>query len=164
METGALDGWSESSALHALGPLDGCLASERAELPGVLSEASLMWHRTWAEVQYLTSLQEFLCEKGPSSEEKDTLFSWALGLYAQSLCRVPGRTLDSFTVVAQELQKASVVFEQVPGWKDDTRNVERFEQLPQTAQDYINMIEDAMKLPVQFVSVAPARGQLICSE
>ena len=53
------------------------------------------------------------------------------------------------------------VFEELPGWQADLRNVRRWEDLPPLARDYILRIEELSGVPVQMVSVGPEREQIV---
>jgi len=49
----------------------------------------------------------------------------------------------------------------VPGWKQSTRNIRSFAELPVEAQDYIHKIEELVGVKVGFVSVGPDRDETI---
>jgi len=53
------------------------------------------------------------------------------------------------------------VYMDMPGWDDDIRGVRRFEDLPQTAQDYVLEIERRIQCRLRYVSVGPEREALI---
>ncbi len=60
------------------------------------------------------------------------------------------------------LHKVRPVFETLPGWSGELdRNVERLEDLPTAAQDYVRFVEDYIGVPISFVSVGPAREQCV---
>jgi adenylosuccinate synthase len=54
-----------------------------------------------------------------------------------------------------------VVYEEVSGWKEDITGVRRFEELPKTAQQYIQRVETLVGCPVAGFSVGPDREQTI---
>ena len=49
----------------------------------------------------------------------------------------------------------------LPGWGADIGYCRRFAELPENAKAYINIIEDTVGVPVEFISVGPARDQTI---
>lgn len=53
------------------------------------------------------------------------------------------------------------VYEELPGWSQDLRDVKRWEDLPSQARDYILRIEELCGVPVRLVSVGPEREQII---
>ena len=52
----------------------------------------------------------------------------------------------------------------IPGWRKDLRGVRRFVDLPPNAQKYIELIEGACGAPAHFISVGPARDEIIVRE
>ncbi len=53
------------------------------------------------------------------------------------------------------------VYEELPGWTEDLRNVRRWEDLPEAARAYILRIEELSGVPVRMVSVGPERTQIV---
>jgi adenylosuccinate synthase len=72
---------------------------------------------------------------------------------------IAGVRRDTFTVHLADLERADVVFEELPGWEDDISAARRFEQLPPAAQAYVQLIEDSVGVSVQYVGVGPEREQ-----
>ena len=73
---------------------------------------------------------------------------------------VDGKQTDSFPFPV-ELGKAKPVIEYAEGWKCDVSGVRRWEDLPQAARNYVEMIEKAIGCPVTYVSVGPERDSII---
>jgi adenylosuccinate synthase len=59
------------------------------------------------------------------------------------------------------LHKVRPVYETLPGWECDIDRVERMDDLPQAAQDYVRFVEQLAGVPIGFVSVGPGREQAI---
>ena len=59
------------------------------------------------------------------------------------------------------LNDAKPVVEYVPGWKCDISGVRRWEDLPQAARDYVELIEKAVDCRIGYVSVGPERDSII---
>ena len=53
------------------------------------------------------------------------------------------------------------VYETLPGWKESTFGVKRWEDLPANAQAYLNRLEQACGVPVAIVSTGPEREETI---
>jgi adenylosuccinate synthase len=53
------------------------------------------------------------------------------------------------------------IYENLPGWDQDIREVRRWEDLPAQARSYILRIEELSGVPVRLVSVGPEREQVI---
>jgi adenylosuccinate synthase len=69
-----------------------------------------------------------------------------------------GRT-DRFP--AFDLEAAEPVYETLPGFREDLRQVRRFQDLPSAAQRYIAALEQHGGVPVRTISVGPERQQVI---
>jgi adenylosuccinate synthase len=74
--------------------------------------------------------------------------------------RIGGTETEAFPYTP-ELDGAEPVFDILPGWHCDISNVRRFEDLPKAAQDYVLYVEKALGCPIAYVSVGPAREELI---
>ena len=74
--------------------------------------------------------------------------------------RVNGAETDEFPFPA-ELDHAEPVIAYADGWNCDISGVRRWEDLPQAARDYVQMIEDAIDCPITYVSVGPERESII---
>jgi adenylosuccinate synthase len=53
------------------------------------------------------------------------------------------------------------VYEMLPGWEEDLREVRRWEDLPDATRAYILRIEELSGVPVRLVSVGPERMQIV---
>ncbi|MDO5302179.1 MAG: adenylosuccinate synthase [Tissierellia bacterium] len=62
------------------------------------------------------------------------------------------------------LDEVEPVYETLPGWKQDISHARKFEDLPQEAQDYVLYLEEAMGVPMRYISVGPEREALIVRE
>jgi adenylosuccinate synthase len=85
------------------------------------------------------------------------------GLDTLKICtayRIGNRTVDYFPITP-ELVQAESVYVEVPGWKEEIRNVRKYSQLPGTAQKYVETIEKLVEKPVKYVSVGPHREAMI---
>jgi adenylosuccinate synthase len=52
------------------------------------------------------------------------------------------------------------VYERLPGWTEDVREVRRFEDLPANARAYVTRLEELVGVPVEKVSVGPERDEI----
>ena len=74
--------------------------------------------------------------------------------------RVDGQETDQFPFPAL-LDRAEPVIEYIDGWHCDISGARRWEDLPEQAQNYINMIERAVGCRVQYISVGPERDRIV---
>jgi adenylosuccinate synthase len=69
-----------------------------------------------------------------------------------------GRTRE-FPV--DELETATPVFEDFPGFSQDVSNAKSLEELPKEARDFVRFIETEVACPLSIVSIGPGRDQTI---
>ncbi len=73
---------------------------------------------------------------------------------------VNGKETEQFPFPA-ELDSAKPVIEYAEGWKCDISGVRRWEDLPEAARNYVQMIEKAIDCPIAYISVGPERESII---
>lgn len=69
--------------------------------------------------------------------------------------------IEEFPQDYDVLKQCTPVYEEVPGWQQDTCDISEYGKLPQQARDYIDKIEAWAGCPVVLVSVGPRRDQTI---
>ncbi|SCA63000.1 Adenylosuccinate synthetase [Chlamydiales bacterium SCGC AG-110-P3] len=72
-----------------------------------------------------------------------------------------GRSVDQLPTLLAEWEQVAPIYETLPGWKASTSHIKEYEMLPQNAQNYITFIEQFVGVPIDIVSVGPARNQTI---
>jgi adenylosuccinate synthase len=75
--------------------------------------------------------------------------------------KMNGQKVGYTDVDAYGLEAVELVYQTVPGWKEDISKATSFEQLPANAQSYVKMIEDATGVPVKWIGVGPERDATI---
>lgn len=75
--------------------------------------------------------------------------------------RVGDEVITEFPQSQKLFKQCEPVYEEMPGWQEDITQVRRFEDLPQTAQNYIRWIEELSGVPATLVAVGPGREQTI---
>lgn len=60
-----------------------------------------------------------------------------------------------------DMERAMPVYEELPGWDEDTSAAGSWDELPVNARKYVQRIEDLVGAPATIVSVGPARQQTI---
>lgn len=71
-----------------------------------------------------------------------------------------GEETDRFPFPAA-LGQCKPVIQTVKGWKKDISGVRTWEELPEEAKAYVQMIERAIRCPIKWVSVGPERESII---
>lgn len=54
-----------------------------------------------------------------------------------------------------------VVYETLPGWKQDISGVRTWEDLPQAARDYCQWIEERLGVHCKWIGVGPGRDAVV---
>ncbi|XP_069063416.1 adenylosuccinate synthetase isozyme 1 [Pleurodeles waltl] len=75
--------------------------------------------------------------------------------------KLNGKRIPHFPANQEILQKVEVEYETMPGWKTDTINARKWEDLPVKAQNYIRCIENHIGVPVKWVGVGKSRESII---
>ncbi len=86
------------------------------------------------------------------------------GLPALQIClsyRLGDATLDRLPASAAAMARCQPVYEELPGWEKDTREIRKFEDLPPQAKAYVHRIQELIGCPIHLVSVGPERDQAI---
>jgi adenylosuccinate synthase len=63
-----------------------------------------------------------------------------------------------------KLDRATAVYETVPGWKCDIKAIRSFDKLPESARAYVKRVEELIETPVSWVSVGPGRDAMISTK
>lgn len=70
-----------------------------------------------------------------------------------------GKTIDTIPPLVEDLGEVRAIYEELPGWKKDTHDIQRFEDLPQPTKNYFKFIEKELGIPIILISVGPDRKQ-----
>ena len=71
------------------------------------------------------------------------------------------KVLDEFPLLQTDFHHAKPVYEELPGWTEDIRDCETWQDLPQAARDYVQYIAEFTKTRVKFIAVGPGRDETI---
>ena len=74
---------------------------------------------------------------------------------------VDGTRFEEVPVNQTDFHHAKPIYETFPGWSEDITGVRRFEDLPQTAQDYVLALEKMSNTRISVIGVGPARDAVI---
>jgi adenylosuccinate synthase len=75
--------------------------------------------------------------------------------------RDDGTAFEEYPAELADLDDIEVDYETHPGWQEDLTGVRDFGDLPQAARDYVRWLERLVGVPVEMVSVGPARDQVV---
>ncbi len=74
---------------------------------------------------------------------------------------IDGIKTTQFPSHTDDLRRVEPVYETLPGWDEDITQVTTLEELPANARAYLNRVSELVGIPLEFVSVGPARSQTI---
>lgn len=72
-----------------------------------------------------------------------------------------GRQHDLPPLSAFEYEQMTPVYESMPGWKETTHGITKYDNLPRNAQNYIRRIEELAGVRIAMISTGPERYQTI---
>ena len=72
-----------------------------------------------------------------------------------------GEVIDVMPYGADACAKCEVIYEDFPGWKENTFGVTKWEDLPETAKSYLARLSEVAGCPIAVVSTGPDRSQTI---
>lgn len=74
---------------------------------------------------------------------------------------IDGVRTDQFPVDAVMLDRATPIYETIPGWTESTRAITEPEQLNDGAKAYIKMLEEIIGVPAKIISTGPRREETL---
>ena len=74
---------------------------------------------------------------------------------------ISGELCQKFPISRNGLDHAKPIYKDFPGWKTSTRTIRDYSQLPQKAQNFLRYLENAIEVPISYVSVGPGRDETI---
>ena len=74
---------------------------------------------------------------------------------------IDGERVDEVPVSQSDFHHATPIYEELPGWTEDISSVRDFDDLPQTARDYVLAIEEMSGARISAIGVGPGRDEII---
>ena len=74
---------------------------------------------------------------------------------------IEGQRITELPMTQTDFHHAKPVYEELPGWTEDIRECETWQDLPQAARDYVQYIAEFTKTRVKFIAVGPGRDETI---
>ena len=74
---------------------------------------------------------------------------------------IDGKRFEYPPVTNEQLERATPIYESMPGWREDISNCREFGDLPKAARDYIERVAQLCEAPIDMVSVGPERDQIV---
>lgn len=75
--------------------------------------------------------------------------------------KVDGQELESYPADLEILEKAEVVYHEMPGWQTPTTDAKTYYDLPKKARDYVEYIEKFVGVKIKYIGTGPDREAMI---
>ncbi len=72
-----------------------------------------------------------------------------------------GKRSNVLPVGAENLDNCEPIYEEIPGWSENTAGIRTFSQLPKAAQNYLKRLEEVCEIPIDMISTGPEREDTI---
>jgi adenylosuccinate synthase len=86
------------------------------------------------------------------------------GLDAIRVCvgyKIEGGVSLTPPLLSQNLGECQAVYEELPGWKESTVGITRYDDLPANARSYLERLQTLVGVPISIISTGPDRDQTI---
>ena len=84
-------------------------------------------------------------------------------LHVCTAYRYDGKETSRFPSEIETLERVEPVYTTLPGWEEDITGIDRYEDLPATAQSYLQFIARETGVKISMISTGPKRSQTITS-
>ncbi|MER2514498.1 MAG: adenylosuccinate synthase [Nitrosomonas ureae] len=74
---------------------------------------------------------------------------------------IDGNKSNILPVGADDLDCCEPIYEEIPGWVENTAGIKKFHQLPKAAQNYLKRLEEVCEIPIDMISTGPDREDTI---
>jgi adenylosuccinate synthase len=78
--------------------------------------------------------------------------------------KIDGGVRSTPPLLSEQFGDCRAVYEDLPGWKDSTVGITRYEDLPANARSYLERMQSLVGVPITIISTGPERGQTIIRE
>ena len=72
-----------------------------------------------------------------------------------------GEKIDYLPVSVEDQLKIRPIYKSFPGWKESTKGIKNFDNLPDNAKNYIYELEDFIETKISSISTSPEREDTI---
>jgi len=75
--------------------------------------------------------------------------------------KINGKVHDLSPVGAEMLSDCEPIYEEMPGWNENTLGIKNFDDLPLNAKRYLRRMEEVCGVPIHIISTGPERDETI---
>ena len=72
-----------------------------------------------------------------------------------------GKTYENFPASLEVLNNSRPLYEELPGWQEETSGITKFKELPQKAKGYLDFLKKTLNTEISFISIGRERNQVI---
>ena len=72
-----------------------------------------------------------------------------------------GRYIEQMPSSINMYNDVEVEYEDMPGWKENIQNIDKFDQLPENCKNFIRKIEKEIGVPIKWIGVGQSRNNII---
>jgi len=74
---------------------------------------------------------------------------------------IDGQVIATPPLLAEHFGDCQAVYEELPGWKESSVGITKYEHLPENAKSYLGRLEALVGVPISIISTGPDRDQTI---
>jgi adenylosuccinate synthase len=74
---------------------------------------------------------------------------------------IDGKVIGTPPLLTEHFGECKAVYEELPGWKESSAGVTRYEELPENAKSYLARLQELVQIPISIISTGPDRDQTI---
>ncbi len=75
--------------------------------------------------------------------------------------RINGQVSQAPPLLSEQFGGCEAVYEELPGWKESSVGIKRYEDLPSNARSYLEYLQQLVRVPINMISTGPERDQTI---
>ncbi|MFC1908327.1 adenylosuccinate synthase [Chloroflexota bacterium] len=75
--------------------------------------------------------------------------------------QLDGQTINYFPASITALERCQPIYEEFTGWQVPTTDIQKYDQLPEKARQYLTRLEELISCPIGIISVGQERSQTI---
>lgn len=75
--------------------------------------------------------------------------------------QVGGKTVTAVPATIEALEAVEVVYEDLPGWKQDISKVRAWDDLPENARKYVERVQELIGVECRWIGVGPGRDAIV---
>jgi adenylosuccinate synthase len=75
--------------------------------------------------------------------------------------KIDGGVTTTPPMLSDSFGECQAVYEEMPGWKESSVGITRYEDLPRNAKAYLERVQELVGVPIDIISTGPDRDETI---